>query len=249
VGKNVVVGATYVSETQPGGNYELKGQDVLVHVGRDTTIKAEYAETQSQDNPSYVSTDGGITFTELASASGTTGKAYGITQESRLFDRLGLKSYYKWIGQNFSAAGSSSQQGKELKGLAMTFDITPVTRLTATQDIQKLIASGTLQTQMQVGAQETTTTTLQLVHEAQRLRLTGEYQRQEVKTQLASADTAANKPQETLAVKAEYDLDEKTKLALSHQRGHCPADHRQARREDRGNDRDGWDRDQGRDDR
>jgi hypothetical protein len=219
VGKNVVVGATYVSETQTGGNYELKGQDVLVHVGRDTTIKAEYAETQSQDSPSFVSTDGGITFAELASANSATGKAYGITQESRLFDRLGLKSYYKWIGQNFSAAASSSQQGKELKGLAMTFDITPVTRLTATQDIQKLIASGTLQTQMQVGAQETTTTTLQLVHEAQRLRLTAEYQRQEVKAQLASAETASNKPQETVAVKAEYDLDEKTKLALSHQVG------------------------------
>jgi hypothetical protein len=219
VGQNVVVGATYVSETQEGGNYELKGQDVMVHVGRDTTIKAEYAETQAQDSPSYVSTDGGITFTELASANSATGKAYGITQESRLFDRLGLKSYYKWIGQNFSAAASSPQQGKELKGLAMTFDITPVTRLTATQDIQKLIASGTLQTQMQVGAQQTTTTDLQLVHEAQRLRLTAEYQRQEVSGQNAVAETAANTAQQTVAVKAEYDLDEKTKLALSHQVG------------------------------
>jgi tetratricopeptide (TPR) repeat protein len=191
----------------------------MVHVGRDTTIKAEYAETQAQDSPSYVSTDGGITFTELASANSATGKAYGITQESRLFDRLGLKSYYKWIGQNFSAAASSPQQGKELKGLAMTFDITPVTRLTATQDIQKLIASGTLQTQMQVGAQQTTTTDLQLVHEAQRLRLTAEYQRQEVSGQNAVAETAANTAQQTVAVKAEYDLDEKTKLALSHQVG------------------------------
>jgi len=219
VGQNVVAGVTYVSETQDAGKYELKGQDVLVHVGRDTTVKAEYAETQSQDNPSYVSTDGGITFTQLASANSAVGKAYGITQESRLFDRMGLKSYYKWIGQNFSAAASSSQQGKELKGLAMTFDVTPVTRLTATQDIQKLIANGTLQTQMQVGAQQTTTTDLQLVHDAQRLRVTAEYQRQEVQGQSAVAVTAANKPQQTVAVKAEYDLDDKTKLALSHQVG------------------------------
>jgi uncharacterized repeat protein (TIGR01451 family) len=217
VGSKVVVGGTYVSETQPGGNYTLKGQDVTVRVDKNTTVKAEYAETTAQDSGTFVSTDGGITFTELAVGNLASGKAYGIMQDSRLFDRLGLKSYYKWIENNFASASTSSQQGKQLSGLAMTFDVTPVTRLTASHDVQKLIAQGNLQTKMQVGAQETSTTVLQLVHEARRLRLTSEYRHQEVKSKDDVYESETNQAQNTLALQADYDLSEKTKLKAKYQ--------------------------------
>ena len=49
-------------------------------------------------------------------------------------------------------------------GLSMTFDMTPVTRLTASEDIQRLLAGGNLQTSTQVGASETDTTMVQIVH-------------------------------------------------------------------------------------
>ncbi len=217
VGENVVVGGTYVTETQAGGNYQLKGEDITVHVGKDTKIKAEYAATQSQDSSSYVSTDGGITFSDLVVGNLSSGKAYGMSQDSRLFDRLGLKSYYKWIENNFATASTSSQQGKAMSGLGMTFDLTPVTRLTASYDVQKLIQQGNLQTTMQVGAQETATTVLQLAHDARRLRITSEYRRQEVTNKDDRYVSESNQVQNTFALQAEYDLDEKTKLTSKYQ--------------------------------
>ncbi|MEI6438226.1 MAG: hypothetical protein WCO69_05710 [Candidatus Omnitrophota bacterium] len=217
VGRNVVLGGTYVSETQQGGDYQLKGQDVTVHVGRDTTVKAEYATTQSQDSASFVSTDGGITFSELGVGNLASGKAYGISQDSRLFDRLGLKSYYKWIENNFASASTSAQQGKAMSGLGLTFDLTPVTRLTASHDVQRLIEQGNLQTAMQVGAQETSTTVLQLVHDARRLRITGEYRHQQVTSKDGRYISESNQAQDTLALQAEYDLNEKTKLTSKYE--------------------------------
>jgi uncharacterized repeat protein (TIGR01451 family) len=215
VGKNVVVGGTYVSETQADRNYQLKGQDVTVHLGKNATVKAEYAETMSGAQNNYISTDGGITFAELSSADNSTGKAYGISQDARLFDRVGLKSYYKWIGDGFSTGGTASQQGKELKGMAMTFDLTPVTRLTASRDIQRLIDRGNLQTAMQVGAKETITTLVQVVHDARRLRLTEEFRSVEVK----GAEGVTMNKSNTLsaAAQAEYALNEKTDLILRHE--------------------------------
>ncbi|MBF0386539.1 MAG: DUF11 domain-containing protein [Candidatus Omnitrophica bacterium] len=217
VGKSVVVGGTYVSETQAGGDYQLKGQDVTVHMGPDTKIKAEIATTTSQDSASYVSTDGGITFNELVVGNLASGKAYGISQDSRLFDRLGLKSYYKWIENNFATASTSSQQGKAISGLGMTFDLTPVTRLTANYDVQKLIQQGNLQTTMQVGAQETSTTVLQLAHDARRLRITSEFRHQEVTNKDPRYVSESNQVQNTLALQAEYDVDEKTRLTSKYQ--------------------------------
>ncbi|MBF0593812.1 MAG: DUF11 domain-containing protein [Candidatus Omnitrophica bacterium] len=217
VGNNVVVGGTYVTETQAAGKYELKGQDVTVHVGKDTTVKAEVAATTAQDSGSFVSTDGGITFSQLMVGNLANGKAYGIRQDSRLFDRLGLNSYFKSIDNSFATAASSSQEGKQLSGLGMTFDLTPVTRLTANYDVQKLIEQGNLQTAMQVGAQQTSTTVFQLVHDARRLRITGEFRHQEVINKNPLYVSESNQVQNTAALQAEYALDEKTSVKAKYQ--------------------------------
>ena len=78
--------------------------------------------------------------------SSVSGKAYGIKGDTRLFDNIGLKTYYKWIGNDFGATDTTYQQGKEKMGMSMTWDMTPVTRLTASEDIQRLLAGGNLQT-------------------------------------------------------------------------------------------------------
>ncbi|MBF0330567.1 MAG: hypothetical protein HQL17_01415 [Candidatus Omnitrophica bacterium] len=218
IGKNVVAGATYVTEAQADRDYQLKGQDVTVHLGQNTTVQAEYAQTSSTGQNNFISTDGGITFAELASSNDVTGKAYGIRQDSRLFDRVGLKSYYKWIDAGYSTGNTLSQQGKELTGLALTFDLTPVTRLTASRDVQRLIDQGNLQTAMQVGAQETTTTMVQLVHDARRLRLTYEFQSTQVKDKSKDYISTTNTQAAAAAFQAEYVLNEKTDLVFRHQR-------------------------------
>ncbi len=217
VGKNVVAGVTYVTETQASRDYQLKGEDVTVHLGKESTVQAEYAQTASKGQNSFMSTDGGITFSALASSSDISGKAYGIKQDARLFDRVGLKSYYKWIDAGYSTGDTASQQGKELAGLALTFDLTPVTRLTASRDVQRLIDQGNIQTVMQVGAQETITTIVQVVHDARRLRLTYGLQSNEVRNKSEGYTSTTNTQAATAAFQAEYALNPKTDLVFQHQ--------------------------------
>ncbi len=217
VGDNVVIGGTYVKETQTNKNFEMKGTDVTAHLGPDATVKAEYAQTQSLGVSSYVSTDGGISFTQLQSGDAANGVAYGIKGDARLFNRLGVASYYKWIEDSFTSVQSSSQQGKQLAGLALTFDLTPLTRVTARTDIQKLINNANLQTVAQVGASETSTTLVQVVHESERLKLTGAYQIQEVKNKIGDLVTTTNQVTKSLAGKAEYALNGRVTLTAGQQ--------------------------------
>ena len=58
----VIVGGTYVRETQASTNYQLQATDATIHLAPDATIKAEYAESESASENSFVSTDGGINF-------------------------------------------------------------------------------------------------------------------------------------------------------------------------------------------
>ncbi|MBI4309005.1 MAG: hypothetical protein HY591_01595, partial [Candidatus Omnitrophica bacterium] len=217
VGNNVVVGGTYVTETQPDKNYSLKGADVSAHLGPDAMVKAEYAQTNSTGASSYVSTDGGITFAQLTSGNVESGKAYGLKGDARLFNRLGLSGHYKWIENSFVSPDTSAQQGKETAGMSLTFDLTPVTRLTARHDIQRLINNGNLQTQAQVGAVETSTTMAQIVHEAERLKLTGAWQLSQVTERIGNFVTSTNQTSKILAGKAEYALNGRVTLSVGQQ--------------------------------
>ncbi len=217
IGDNLVIGGTAVKETQATADSSLKGTDALLHLGPDATIKADYAESDSQGSGTFVSTDGGITFNELSVGNLETGKAYGLTGDARLFSRLGINAYYKWVENTFNSPATTSQQGKQTSGMALTFDVTPVTRLTARQDIQKLIQNGNLQTTAQVGASETTTTLVQIIHEAERLKLTGAYQIKEVKDKIDGIESSTNEVGKTLAGKAEYALTGKVNVSVGQQ--------------------------------
>ena len=46
------------------------------------------AKSSSNVVSDFVSMDGGITFTSLSAGAATTGKAYGISHDARLFDRF-----------------------------------------------------------------------------------------------------------------------------------------------------------------
>ncbi len=211
------VGATYVKEEQLDKNYELRGTDTTLHLGKDIKITGEYAESESEGAGSFISTDGGLSFTTLATGDLDKGKAYGLKAEALAFGRLGLTAYYKQIEKGFSSASTISQQGKELMGAAATLDITPKTRLKVSHDIQKLINEGNLQTQLQVGAQKTETSTAQIVHQTEKLRLTGEYRHQKVTGRLEQFESETNKQEDTAAVKADYKLTEKIDVSVEQQ--------------------------------
>ena len=186
-------------------------------MNKDTTVKAEYAQTTSQETGSYVSTDGGITFATLMLANTASGQAYGIKGDTRLFDNIGINTYYKWVGSNFGATDTTPEQGTEKMGLSMTFDMSPVTRITASEDIQRLMAQDNIQASTQVGASETDTTMLQIVHTADRLKLTGQFQLVETKSVINGVESTTNQRGATVAGQAQYDLTDRIKVTLGQQ--------------------------------
>ncbi|MCK4946872.1 MAG: DUF11 domain-containing protein [Candidatus Aureabacteria bacterium] len=218
LGDYLSVGGTYVKEELMEENYELRGVDATLHLGKDIKLTAEYAETKAEAERSFISTDGGLNFIELATKEDTRGEAYGLKGEAHLFDnRLGLTGYYKRIDDNFSTSATSSQQGKELIGFGFAYDIFKRTRLILSHDIQKLIDGGNLQARLQVGAKKTETTLAQVVHDMDRLKLTGEYRHQAVTERKNEFDSETNTKGDIVAIRADYELTEKVDVSLEQQ--------------------------------
>ena len=214
----VEVGGTYVKEEQVDKNYELIGTDTTLHLGRDTQVIAEYAESESEELNRFISTDGGLSFTELATADDTRGKAYGIKGISSLFDnKVGIETYFKRVERNFSSTSTAQEAGKELIGGRFTCDVTSKTRLSLRHDTQRLIDDGNEQARLQVGAKKTETTIAQITHRFNRLKLTGEYRHNEVEEKLDQYESETNPDDETVAIKADYRLSDKTTLSLRQQ--------------------------------
>ncbi len=214
---NVIAGVTYVSETQDQTDYELRGTDVTVRLSEDASVTAEYAETVSESQGTFISTDGGLSFAELKTSEISSGSAYGIKGDARLFNRLGVSSYYKWIGNDFSSAATTSQQGKELSGFEVVYDLAEKTRLSARHDIQSLIHDGNAQTQLQLGAFKTSTSIVQVVHEIRDLKLTGEYQRQVTKSRIDKFDSQSEEIEDSLAIRGDYTVSDKLELSIEQQ--------------------------------
>ena len=218
IGDRVVMGGTYVEEKQTTETYKLKGVDTTVHLGDNIKVTAEYAESESESMGSFISTDGGLNFTELPTAETSRGKAYGVKGEARLLDnKLGVDSYYKRIEKDFSSSATSSQQGKEMYGVSGTYDLSDNTRVKVTHDTQKLIDDGNAQTQLQVGATKTETTSAQIVHTSDRLKLTGEIRHQEITERKDQYESETNREEDVLAARADYKLTEKTTVSVEHQ--------------------------------
>ena len=216
----VSVGGTYVKEEQAENDYELKGTDATIHLGKDIQITAEYAESESEATGSFISTDGGLSFTELPTDQHAQGKAYGVKGDAHLFgDKLGLSAYYKKIEKGFSTSGTSSQQGKELTGFGATYDPTGKTSLTVSHDIQELLADGNPQTRLQVGATRTETTSAQITHDmaTDKLKLTAEMRHQKVTERKEEFDSETNTEEDVLAVKADYKLTDNIDVFLEQQ--------------------------------
>jgi len=75
IGDYVRVGGTYLEDDhQAKENFNLIGADTTVRLGDNIRIDAEYAQTKSQEASNFVSTDGGVTFTELATSEAAEGR-------------------------------------------------------------------------------------------------------------------------------------------------------------------------------
>jgi uncharacterized repeat protein (TIGR01451 family) len=217
------VGSTYVKEEQSDKNYQLAGTDASLRLGEKTTVTAEYAESHAEELSSYISTDGGLSFTELSTNEDTRGRAYGVRASTYAIKGLGVEAYYKKIEENFSSISTTQEQGKELTGGKLTYDLTDKTRVTLRHDTQELIDGGNLSSSLQVGANKTETTSAQIIHtlkgtsKFKGLKLTGEYRHQEAEGIITAFESEANADQDLLALKADYKLTDDIILSLEQQ--------------------------------
>lgn len=211
------LGITYVKEAKPKQDYELKGADAALQITKDTIIKIEYAESESEQLNNFVSTDGGMSFTGILTDKNTSGRAYGIKGQTKLWDKVNINSYYSYTGKNFSSLNSVSQQGTKKYGLWANWNITNNTIFSLREDIQELVNSGNLQTQNQIGADYTRTTTAQISHTQERLTLTGEYRHQGAKSQLTNIEDQTNQDADIVAAKAGYKVSRNIEASLEHQ--------------------------------
>ena len=216
----VSLGGTYIDEEQDGQSYELKAADATLHLGDSIELRGEYAESKSEAMGSFISTDGGLSFTELATEQSARGKAYGVKASVHLFEeKLGLSSYYTWIGKGFSTAATTSQQGKQLMGAAVSVDITEKARVSASHDIQELIDDGNAQSELQVGAQRTETTTVQAAYgnDEDRLRVTTEYRHQSVVGRKEEYNSETNSEGDMFAARVDYRVTDDIDLFVEEQ--------------------------------
>jgi uncharacterized repeat protein (TIGR01451 family) len=211
------VGATYVKEAKTSEDHKLKGIDTTLHINKDTKIYAEYAESESEQTGNFISTDGGLSFNQIAMGQGASGKAYGLKGQTKLLDKLYLDSYYSHVGRDFSSSDSISQQGAEKYGFGANWNITSNTVFGLRHDIQKLLDSGNSQTQIQIGAQKTEATTAQISHTGEKLTLIGEYRHQEIESQLANIQAQTNQDIDVIAAKANYKVSERLETSLEYQ--------------------------------
>ncbi|MBU0468336.1 MAG: DUF11 domain-containing protein [Candidatus Omnitrophica bacterium] len=214
IGENVLVGGTYVKESQNTTDYTLKGADVKAHLGADANVSDEYAETTSSPGDNYVSTDGGITFTQIAISDGAKGRAYGIKGDAKLFNRLGLTAKYQFVENDFSTSATTAQQGKEIFGFESVYDLSEQSRISFRHDIQTLIEDGNIQTQLQVGATKTSTTLVQFIHQLRKLKLTGEYRRKVVTSRISQFESDSNTEENVLATRVDYEFNDRLKVSL-----------------------------------
>ncbi|OGX56977.1 MAG: hypothetical protein A2447_05700 [Omnitrophica WOR_2 bacterium RIFOXYC2_FULL_38_12] len=214
LGENVLVGSTYVKESQNLTDYTLKGADVKVHLGADANASAEYAETTASPGDNYVSTDGGITFTQIALGDAAKGRAYGIKGDAKLFNRLGVTTKYQFVENDFSTNATTAQQGKEIIGIESIYDFNEESRALFRHDIQSLIEDGNVQTQLQLGATKTATTLVQYIHQLRKLKITGEYRRKVVTSRISQFESESNTEENVLAARADYEFSDRLKLSL-----------------------------------
>ena len=215
----VRVGGTYVQDNnQAKKNYELYGVDTTVRLGDNIKLGAEYAQTKSEEGNNFISTDGGLNFSELDTDETAKGKAYGLSGEAKFFERLGLSGYYKMIEKGFSTPSTMANQGTEKIGGAATFEIFPGTELSARHDIQKFLDDGSLEAEVQIGAKETQTTMLQLKSRlTERLEGTAEYRRQYVKDKNEEYESETNENSDIVAGRLSYRLTDKTTVSARYQ--------------------------------
>lgn len=129
VGDHIRIGATGVEEKRQDGDYDLRGIDMTMKVGRNTKVTAEYAETQKQQTNTSVSYNGGLSFADTAplktpNSTSPRENAFLIKAESKPLENLETSGYIQGVDPGFSNDHLGSQEGLRKYGFANRLKLT-----------------------------------------------------------------------------------------------------------------------------
>ena len=191
IGDHVSVGATYIEDDLASGPYELGAVDAEVRLGKNTRLTAEYADSEGTDTRTFLSEDGGMTFTEATSTGSTEGSAWKVAAELDVGEWFGRENryqvnlYYKDLEPGFFSSGNFLEQGTEKMGVHANLAVTGSDSIQIRHDSEKRKGGGGPTPAVQG---ETTVDSVQWNHTMTRWGVAVEYLSTETEDDLTGTD-------------------------------------------------------------
>lgn len=179
LGDHIAVGVSQVQDESSGRSYELQGLDAELRLGRDSRIVVEHAESRGTGASTYVSDDGGLSFSEIPSSEFDAGAAWKLAAEldvGEAFgrpDRVRVGGYVKRVEPGFRANGNSADPGSRKAGAHVELRLGDNDRAQWRNEHEQLDAAAP------GAAAETRTDTLAWTHQHGDAELTGELRSRE----------------------------------------------------------------------
>ena len=229
-GDHLRLGVTQVEEQQQSGTYTLEGINSTIRLGKNHTLELEYARSESRAEPKYVSTDGGLSWgiseSDIsASDSNQSGDAVSLRGRGNHNDgRTRVNYYARDISGDFSSGGNHHQRGQRAAGIDLSQRLSEDLSIRLKHDWQQRLDDGDTQSNHRTGAQESSSSSLQVNYDIdEKLSFSGEVRHQTATNADPLNLTESNRDGETYAVQGRYRFDETTEISLT-QQGHISGD-------------------------
>jgi uncharacterized repeat protein (TIGR01451 family) len=201
------VSGTYIREENAEKDYELKGAGTSFTLFTKNKLDIEYAESVSFAIPNSLSTDGGLSFTNIPNAAEAKGAAYSIKTTINEINLLPISAYYKRLQPNFISSDTINQQGTEKYGMSVSNSMLEgKLNLIARYDAQELLELNTanLATRFQIGAKRTSVTSLNSNYTPNnQWVVNGEYRHEVAHIPLAAINGETNRDTDIVAARVE----------------------------------------------
>ncbi|KJJ84759.1 protein containing DUF11 [Candidatus Omnitrophus magneticus] len=208
INKNFEIGGTYVTEEYEAKIYKLLGFDTCFRLNPDTSVKAEYAESFLSNTGNFLSSDGGVTFSELEQNDLRKASAY-LLKGKTIFLGFDVDGYYQIIQNGFYSQSIINSEGSLKYGIKIKKNINDIAMLLR-YDSQTLVDYGNLVSRSQINAGRADSVYFEISKPiSERLKLTGAYRRDEFKNILPEYRSKINIPGDITALRAEYKLTDK----------------------------------------
>ncbi|MCK9418782.1 MAG: OmpA family protein [Nitrospirae bacterium] len=177
IGDHVAVGMSYVKDELLDANYELKGVDSEIRLGKNTRITMEYAESIGVASRTFTSDDGGLAYQQITPLGARQGHAWKTTVETDVGewvdrpDRLFLGGYLKKLEPGFMSNGNAFEEGTEKLGFNAKLRMTEADTLLYRFESEKQNSSLTTT----AGSSTFDTNTIQAQHHEKQWSAEGEY--------------------------------------------------------------------------